>query len=396
MVPTPIVFEGNVWCVITVSDTHERLPLDAEERLAAFTELVATAIANAESRGELAASEARARELASEQTALRRVATLVAQGASPDELFAAVAKEVAAVIGVPVVGLHRYEADATFTVLGMAGDTNFTIGSRCRVKDEGIAGMILATGRPARKDDYSGMPGPRGAAVRADQPVALVGVPIVVDGSTWGFLVAGGMPGNALPADTEERLARFTELVATAIANSQAREHLAELADEQAALRRVAALVAGGASSTAVFDAVAEEVAQLFQFTPALVARYEDDGATLTVLAICGGRPASFAPGSRWPLDGPTVAAEVLRTGRPVRLEDYTDLPGTLAHEAREHGWTRTAGAPIVVDGRVWGLVATSGPPDERLPEELEDRLAEFTELVATGFAARYANEVLT
>jgi GAF domain-containing protein len=394
-VAAPIVVEGNVWGAITVSDTHQRLPPDAEERLAAFTELVATAIANAESRGELAASEARARELADEQAALRRVATLVAQGASPDELFAAVAEEVAGVIGVPVVGLHRYEADATFTVLGMAGDTNFNVGGRCRVKDEGIAGMILATGRPARKNDYSGMPGPSGAAVRTDQPVTLVGVPIVVDGSIWGFLVAGGRPGNTLPADTEERLARFTELVSTAIANSQAREHLAQLADEQAALRRVAALVAGGASSIAVFDAVAQEVAQLVQFTPTLVARYEDDGATLTVLAICGARPASFAPGSRWPLDGPTVAAEVLRTGRPVRLEDYTDIPGTLAHEAREHGWTRTAGAPIIVDGRVWGLIAASGPPDERLPENLEDRLAEFTQLVATAIANSQAHDEL-
>src|SRR5262249_2687213 len=162
--------------------------------------------------------------------------------------------------------------------------------------------------RPARKDDYSGMPGPRGSAVRADKPVALVGVPIVVEDSIWGFLVAGGRPGDALPADIEERLARFTELVVTAIANTQAREHLAQLAHEPAALRRVAALVAEGASSTAVFDAVAQEVAQLFHFTPVLVARYEDDGATMTVLAA---HPASSKLGSRWPLDGPSVAAEV-------------------------------------------------------------------------------------
>jgi GAF domain-containing protein len=231
-------------------------------------------------------------------------------------------------------------------------------------------------------------------AVREDLRLPMVGVPIVVEGRIWGFMVAADS-SRPLPADTEERLARFTELVATAVANSQARERVAQLADEQAALRRVAALVAEGASSTAVFDAVAQEVAQLFQFTPTLVARYEDDGATLKVLAICGARPASFAPGSRWPLDGPTVAAEVLRTGRPVRLEDYTDLPGTLAHEAREHGWTKTAGAPIIVDGRVWGLVAASGPPDERLPENLEDRLSEFTQLVATAIANSQAHEEL-
>jgi GAF domain-containing protein len=387
-VGAPVTVQGRLWGVMNVTSTEARhWPPDTEDRLAAFTELLATAIANTESRGELAASEARARELASEQAALRRVATLVAQGASPDELFSAVATEVAGVVGVPVVGLHRYGADRTFTVLAMAGDTNFSVGDRCPVKDDGIAGMILATGRPARKYDYSGMPGPRGAPVRADQPVALVGVPIVVDGSIWGLLVAAGRPGDSLSAGTEVRLARFTELVATAIANTQARERVAQLAEEQGALRRVAALVAEGASSTAVFDAVAQEVAQLFQITPTLVARYEDDGETLTVLAISGAHPDAFAPGSRHPLDGPTVAAEVLRTRRSVRLEDYTDVPGTLAAEAREHGWTKTAGAPIIVDGRVWGLIAASGPPDERLPENLEDRLAEFTQLVATAIA---------
>jgi GAF domain-containing protein len=380
----PIVVNRDLWGMLAVfSRAGTLLPAGTENRLHDFIELVATAIANYEARADLAASEARARELADEQAALRRVATLVAEDVSPDELFAAVAKEVAGIIDIPIVGVHRYEADGTVTTLGVAGETSFTVGTRLRVTDRGIAAMMLSTGRPSRIDDYTSVPRD---AVREDLRLPMVGVPIVVEGSIWGFMVAADSSGP-LPADTEKRLARFTELVATAIANSQARERVVQLADEQAALRRVAALVAEGASSNAVFDAVAQEVAQLVQFTPTLVARYADDGETLTVLAICGPHPASFAPGSRHPLDGPTVAAEVLRTGRPVRLEDYTDLPGTLAHEAREHGWTKTAGAPIIVDGRVWGLVAASGPPDERLPDNLEDRLAKFTQLVATAIA---------
>jgi signal transduction histidine kinase len=380
-VAAPIVVEGIVWGAITVSDAHQRLPSDAEGRLAAFTELVATAIANAESRTELAVSEARAHDLAREQAALRRVATLVAKGASSDELFSAVANVVAGIFDVPVVGIHRYEADGTVTTLGIAGETSLTVGMRLRVTDEGIAAMMLSTGGPARIDDFAGVPRD---AVREDLRLPMVGVPILVEGGIWGFMVAAAKPDSLIPADTEERLARFTELVATAVANSQARERVAQLADEQAALRRVAALVAGGASSTAVFDAVAQEVAQVFQVAPSLVACYEDDGATMRVLAA---HPASFAFGSRWPLDGPSVAAEVLRSGRPVRMEDWTDLPGTLAAVAREHGLTRVAGAPIIVDGRVWGLVAVAGPPDERLPENLEDRLAEFTELLGTAMA---------
>src|SRR3954466_5051858 len=175
----------------------------------------------------------RARGLAGEQAALRRVATLVAQGASSDELFAAVAREVAGVIDVPLVALQRYEPDRTFTMVGIAGETSFTVGSRWPIEDEGVAGMILATGRPARKQDYTTMPGPLGAAVREDGMISMVGVPIVVDGSIWGFRPGAAKRGAQIPAGTEERFARFTELVATAIADSQARDRLAQLAYEQ-------------------------------------------------------------------------------------------------------------------------------------------------------------------
>lgn len=170
-------------------------------------------------------SEARARGLANEQAALRRVATLVAQGASPDKLFSAVADEVAGIIDIPVVTVQRYEADGTFTMLAIAGDANFTVGSRWPIEDEGIAGLILATGRPARKDDNGGMPGPLGAAGR-EVIVSTVGVPIVVDGSIWGFMVAVAKPGQPIPTDTEARLARFTELVATAVSNATTRSKL--------------------------------------------------------------------------------------------------------------------------------------------------------------------------
>ena len=167
------------------------------------------------------------------------------------------------------------------------------------------------------------------------------------------------------------------------------------LAEEQAALRRVATLVASGAPSAEVFEAVAKEVAQVLQLRNASVCRYDDDGAVIRVLAVVGSRPDRFHPGSRWPLDGPSMAREILRTGRPQRVEDYDGLPGTLAAEAREGGFNRVAGAPIIVDGRVWGVIATSSP-DAPLPSDLEDRLAEFTELVATAIANSQAHEELT
>src|SRR4029434_4730307 len=105
--------------------------------------------------------------------------------------FAAVAREVAGVIDVPLVALQRYEPDRTFTMVRIAGETSLTVGSRRALEDEGVAGKILATGRPARKQDYTTMPGPLGAAVRNDGMISIVGVPIVVDGSIWGFMTGG-------------------------------------------------------------------------------------------------------------------------------------------------------------------------------------------------------------
>jgi GAF domain-containing protein len=156
----------------------------------------------------------------------------------------------------------------------------------------------------------------------------------------------------------------------------------------------VATLVAGGASAGDVFAAVAQEVAQVLHLENAAVCRYDDEGATMTVLAVWGDRPERFQPGTRWPLDGPSVSAEVYRTGRTARLEDYTDIPGSLAAQARDD-FSKVAGAPIIVDDRVWGVILTNSLRSP-LAEGLEDRLADFTELVATAIANSQAHEELT
>jgi signal transduction histidine kinase len=225
-VAAPITVGGSLWGVLTAGSGGERLPSDTEERLEKFGELLATAIANAESRAALAASEARARELAREQAALRRVATLVARGASPDQVFSAVADEVAGIIDIPVVGVHRYEADRTFTILGISGETKLAVGTRRPVDDWSVAGMILATGRPARTDGDSTLPARLDEPARREEMVSTVGVPIVVEGEIWGFMAAVAKPGTPIPPHTEAQLARFTELVATAVSNATTRSEL--------------------------------------------------------------------------------------------------------------------------------------------------------------------------
>ena len=404
-VGAPIVVDGALWGMIGASwRGDDQPPANAEKRVEKFTELVATAIANTESRAELAASEARARALAEEQAALRRVAMRVAEGASSDELFAAVTREAADVLDVPVVALQRYEPDRMFTMVAIAGETTFTVGSRWPVEDEGLAGMILATGRPARRQEYTTMPGPLGAALRAGGMVSAVGVPIVVDGSIWGFMTAGARPGRPTPEGTEERLARFTDLVATAIADSQAREQLAQLASEQAALRRVATMIAHESppaevlaefarapGSQRLFSIVAREVASVLDVPGVIVTRYEPDGTAVTVGEAFGhdlaGAEQFLGIGTPMPPDPGTLTALVLDTREPARVDDLSTSPGTVGEVARAAELGSGCAGPIVVNGAVWGKMCVFSRVGTVLPTGTENRLRDFIDLIATAIA---------
>ena len=157
------------------------------------------------------------------------------------------------------------------------------------------------------------------------------------------------------------------------------------LAEEQAALRHVATLVARGAETEEVFAAVAREVAEVMHLPVAAVQRYEDDETT-TVTAAWSDRAHPFQPGTRWPYHPSGLAGRVRQTGHTGRVNDYSNRRGAYAAKARELGLRSVAGAPIIVDGAVWGLV-TIASTDGPLPDTTEDRLAEFTELVGTAIA---------
>jgi len=160
---------------------------------------------------------------------------------------------------------------------------------------------------------------------------------------------------------------------------------LLRLAEEQAALRQIATLVASGAPPAEVFSAVAREVAQVMHLPMVGLYRYDSDGL-MTVVATWSDRPHLLQPGTRWPIDGRSMVGQVQTTGRPARIEDYADLPDAAAAVARESGLGSTAGAPIIVDGSVWGAMGASSP-DAPLPDHIEDRLAQFTELLAAAIA---------
>jgi PAS domain S-box-containing protein len=166
------------------------------------------------------------RRLADEQAVLRRVATVVAQGAGPTEVFAVVAEGVASVLGVPGINMIRFDQGTTATKIAGWGTGPFAVGSQWNLEDPSVMTSVVQTGRPTRIDDYTKVPGSFAKLARASGMASAVGAPIVVDGVTWGVIIAFSDGPEPFSGDAEDRLTSFTELVATAVANATARSEL--------------------------------------------------------------------------------------------------------------------------------------------------------------------------
>jgi signal transduction histidine kinase len=320
--------------------------------------------------------------LADEQAALRRVATLVAGGAAADVVFATVLTELTQVLAVSSGRMLRYEPDRSCVVVASLNDPGFPVGSRWPLDGPSLAAAVLDTGSPARIDDYTGLPGTIAASQRAAGLGPALGVPITVDGSVWGLICVSNTEYEPLPVDIERRLAGFTELVATAIANSQARDELRRLTTEQEALRRVATLVAAGAGTDEVFDAVAAEVTAALDVSAVMLDRFDPD-ETFTVVAAQG--QCGFTVGSRWPLERDSLASSVYVYRRPGRIDDWSKPEGVLAAAVRASAIASTVACPILVDSQVWGRISASS--DSTLPPDTEARLTRFAELVAIAIS---------
>jgi K+-sensing histidine kinase KdpD len=131
-------------------------------------------------------------------------------------------------------------------------------------------------------------------------------------------------------------------------------QEAARLSEEQSALRRVATLVAQAGSPQVVFEAVTREVGLLCNADLARMERYEPDG-TVTGVAAWGRIPVELAVGTRFGLDGPSIARGVKETGGPVRVDSFGQDRGAIAREARAVGIRSSVGCPILVGGRLWG-----------------------------------------
>ena len=205
--------------------------------------------------------------------------------------------------------------------------------------------------------------------------------------STQLFIATAAITSLLLAAVTAERTR-----AARALAKTEAAQRA--LADEQAALRRVATLVAGDAPPSRVFEQVTEEVGKLLGLPGANVIHYDGVRTATVVGAWSEHGPPRFPVGTRLDVDGDTVVARVVRTGQAARV-DYDEASGSLAKAVLSAGYRSAVAAPVTVGGRIWGVLAAASTSGEPLPDDSEQRLGDFAELVAQALANADAYERL-
>jgi signal transduction histidine kinase len=169
---------------------------------------------------------------------------------------------------------------------------------------------------------------------------------------------------------------------------------LEALLAEQAALRRVATLVANETPAATLFDSVCQELGGVMDVKSTDMIRYDEHDAVVVGAWAASGAP-SFPVGERIPVDGETVTAKLLRTGRTQRVDDYAEVDGELAARLRGFGILSVIGAPIMVAGELWGAIMATSERPHSFPPDTEHRIGNFAELVTAALANVDAREQL-
>jgi PAS domain S-box-containing protein len=340
------------------------------------------------------------RSLAEEQAALRRVAEVVARVPSVDELMDCVTEEAALLLGADAAHMVRYEEHELMTGMGSWSAPSaraIPSGEVRPIDSHTVVWKVRETGRSARLEGYDTLPGSLAARLRSMGIRSSIGAPITVGGRLWGALTASRTGEEPFEPGTEERLERFAALAGQAIANAQARDEITSLAAEQAALRRVATLVAGSSPEEALFAAVSQEVGRLFNGQTANIVRHE--GVTIRILGGWTSEESRLVPeGAVYPATADSSVIRAINTAQPTRVDSIDDLRDGGGKEVwRKAGLHAAIAAPILVEGRVWGgLCVFKTHPEELFQPGAEIRLGDFAALVAQAVANAEAQAQLT
>jgi PAS domain S-box-containing protein len=230
-----------------------------------------------------------------------------------------------------------------------------------------------------------------GGFVGSTEPARFESRMIYKDGSLrwveWNLVWHGGL-AYAIGRDVSERRREQDQLHETQTMLEASRDGLSILVKQQEALRRIATLVARAAATPSeVYAAVAEEMVRCLDCDAAGVFRYDPDGSAIVVAG--SSKPGSrYLPvGERMPVDDDNLLAWILQTGRAARHDDIVGARGPVITRVREFGIRSGVGAPIVVNGRVWGAAIVASSQQEPLPSEFEERVSDFADLVAAAIA---------
>ncbi len=302
--------------------------------------------------------------LVEEQAALRRVAVTVATESTAERVFDVVTEEVARLLGADAANLVSFgPRPGQGVIVGKWSEPGVQIpgdGTVVVIARGSAIDRVARTGAPARlATDDPGVPPELHERLVALGVTSLVAAPVVVSGEIWGALVVSVTRDLQLAPNTEERLGQFAGLVAVAIANAQAREELAALADEQAALSRVAVAVATEEQPEGLFTVVSEEIGRLFDADAGAIVRYvEDLDAAVIVGAWQRVGKIDQPLGVRLPFQGGAIA-RVAQTGRTARI-DLDAEPAAVRERMLAAKVSSGVAAPIVVSGRLWGATSLS------------------------------------
>ncbi len=328
------------------------------------------------------------RRLVEEQSALRRIATLVAEGASEVDLIAAVTSEIGRLFGSQTANTLRWE-EGTFRVIGDWNSDPTLEAYTGRVYESGgdtVTARVVEAAAPARIDSLDDLSSDFAREQWLQLGVqAAIGAPIVVDGELWGIIAtARTSPSDPFPPHAEHRLGDFAALVAQAIANLDARREMAALADEQAALRRVATLVAAGRPQPEILEAVTSEVGQLYRAHDVGVVKSEGvPNEAVVVAGWSAGAELELSAGALYHPGPGSATMQALEAGLPSRAEETSpELDSRFA-----------IAAPVIVNARILGALTALRPAGEAFPAGAEVRLASFADLAAQSIANEQAHE---
>jgi signal transduction histidine kinase len=263
--------------------------------------------------------------------------------------------------------------------------------------------LLLAELAPQQDVPYVVFPVLLAAALRVGPRGAATAILFICSIAVWntaqedGPFVRESLTDSLLATQLFIAIAAVTSLLLAAVTAERSRAERAQgaLAREQAALRRVATLVASEAEPRRVFEQVTEEVGRVLGMPGANLMQYDGVRTVTVVGAWSEDGPPRFPVGVQLDVDGDTAVARVVRTGQAARVDRYEGTSGTLAASLVSAGYRSAVAAPVNVAGRVWGVLAAASTSEGPLPRGIEQRLCDFAALVAQALANADAYEKL-